>query len=272
LLKKHSSEKLPLRVQPTLSKSQQTQKLSTHPIEATPLQVRPRAEAPEPLKIKPLHDKPLPTREKTENQLDFPLSANKSIERADSSQVLSGKQLEFGTSRLVEKKRDSSSLQSSFDGGTSTFKRRQLGIPKEKETDKNQFGIFAGRRVEEPQLKDAVQEIVQPEEKKENLTEEAEAAKALQTEEQIEGPVKGRALIRRPQPPKVDISIDVELKFKFWVLPDGTIGEVIPVKRGNAQLERIAIAYLKQWRFEPLPSGASQEKIWGTIPIRFSVQ
>jgi TonB family protein len=124
-------------------------------------------------------------------------------------------------------------------------------------------------------IKENMQKAMFEEENKETalLPEETpQAAQNLETEMTIEGPVKGRKIIRRPAPPKVDITIGVELKLKFWVLPDGTIGEVVPLKRGDAQLEQIAIAYLKQWQFEPLALGSPQQKIWGTIPIRFIVQ
>ncbi|MBD3308035.1 hypothetical protein GF348_16755 [candidate division KSB3 bacterium] len=90
---------------------------------------------------------------------------------------------------------------------------------------------------------------------------------------QIEGPVHGRAIIYKPDPPQLsDIEDEVELQLKFWVLPDGTIGEVIPLKRGSTHLERIAVAYLREWRFEALPPDVPQENIWGTIPIVFRSQ
>jgi TonB family protein len=226
------------------------------------------------LKITPLQNKRLPKREEPEDNLHFPLLAYQPKERQlTSSEDLAEKRFGFEKRQIEEVKREFPSLPSIPGIESPPAQKRQFGIPKKNETDQNRFGIFAGRTFEEPQIKESVQEaVIEKEEQEAAVSDETETAKALQAESQIEGPVKGRAIVRRPRPPQVNIDIEVELKFKFWVLPDGTIGEVIPIKRGNAELEQIAIAYLKKWQFEPLPTGVSQQKIWGTIPIRFTVQ
>ncbi len=151
-------------------------------------------------------------------------------------------------------------------------KRRLVGLDKGSTQDENRFGIFAGEKFELPQMKDSVQEAAMThEEPNSRITGEIEQAKPLEVNTQIEGPLKGRAIVYKPALPQLtDIENEVGLRLKFWVLPDGTIGEVIPVKRGDAQLERVAIAYLKQWQFEPLASDVPQQNIWGTIPIVFT--
>ncbi len=163
-----------------------------------------------------------------------------------------------------------------IDGKALVSSKRRIGMDREDAADQNRFGIFAGHEFDDMRLKQDMQKTIFEEETKEDaplLPEESEqTARSLPADMDIEGPVKGRKILRRPAPPKVDITRGVDLQLKFWVLPDGTIGEVIPLKRGDAHLERIAINYLKQWQFEPLPPGADQQKIWGTIPIRFIVQ
>ena len=144
------------------------------------------------------------------------------------------------------------------------------GMPKALDSDQNRFGVFAGPRYEEAVNKQDEADIPKKEERR--VKDEVTPAPAFSPEKHIEGPAKGRSVAYRPRPPQANISIDVELRFKFWVLPDGAIGEVIPVKRGNAKLEQLAMAYLKQWRFEPLPANAPQVKVWGTIPIKFIAQ
>ena len=144
------------------------------------------------------------------------------------------------------------------------------GMPKALESDQNRFGVFAGPRYEE--AVNTQDEAVIPKKEERRVKDEATPAPAFSPEKHIEGPAKGRSVAYRPRPPQANISIDVELRFKFWVLPDGAIGEVIPVKRGNAKLEQLAMAYLKQWRFEPLPANAPQVNVWGTIPIKFIAQ
>ena len=146
-----------------------------------------------------------------------------------------------------------------------------FGMPKENETEQTGFGIYAGPRYDKLKAQEDAQ-LAQPK-KPERLAEsDAVTAPAFSPEQQIEGPVKGRSVVYRPALPSASIKINLELRFRFWVMPDGSIGEVIPIKRGNADLERIAISYLKQWRFEPLPLNVPQQQMWGTIPIKFIAQ
>jgi len=146
-----------------------------------------------------------------------------------------------------------------------------FGMPGENgEEQRAGFGIYAGPRFDKPQPEEDAQLI--PPKTPEQREDEVNAAPAFSPEQQIEGPIKGRAVAYRPAPPQANITINIELRFRFWVLPDGSVGEIIPVKRGNAELEQIAISYLKQWRFEPLPSNVPQQQVWGTIPIKFIAQ
>jgi TonB family protein len=85
----------------------------------------------------------------------------------------------------------------------------------------------------------------------------------------IKGPLVSRRIIERPSPPSVRIRVEAEIELTFWVLPDGTVDRAIPSVKGDAELERIAVQYLKQWRFAPLPGDRSQVEQSGTIPIRF---
>ncbi|PID56800.1 hypothetical protein CSB45_10190 [candidate division KSB3 bacterium] len=150
---------------------------------------------------------------------------------------------------------------------------RRIGLIRTHEDDQNRFGIFVGERFDahDPLKTHTVPEAAKQAPDEENdVTQQAES---LKTDNSIDGPVRGRALIYRPQPPKVaSIGDNVELHLKFWVLPDGTIGEVVPLKRGNVQLEQIAISYLKTWRFKALSPDVPQQRIWGTIPIKFTAQ
>ncbi|PIE35512.1 hypothetical protein CSA56_03975 [candidate division KSB3 bacterium] len=63
--------------------------------------------------------------------------------------------------------------------------------------------------------------------------------------------------------------MEVELRLKFWVLPDGTVGEVVPLQRGDVRLERAAIQYLKSWRFTPAPDSRTA---WGIMPIKYTLK
>lgn len=62
---------------------------------------------------------------------------------------------------------------------------------------------------------------------------------------------------------------EVVLKMRITVLPDGTMGQVIPLQKGDATLESITIQALKKWRFNALEPSAPQENQTGTITFRF---
>ncbi len=88
----------------------------------------------------------------------------------------------------------------------------------------------------------------------------------------IKGPLAARKILERPQPPQVKVRMEGEIELTFWVLPDGRVDRVVPIIKGDAELERIAIQYLKQWRFASLTKDQPQVEEWGIIPIKFKLQ
>ncbi|MCE2452173.1 MAG: energy transducer TonB [Nitrospinae bacterium] len=86
----------------------------------------------------------------------------------------------------------------------------------------------------------------------------------------IAGPAARRRILFQPKPPKLErLEITTEIVLKFWVLPDGTVGRVIPTRKASAYLEGLASNHLKRWRFSPLPPGAEDKEQWGEITFRF---
>lgn len=71
--------------------------------------------------------------------------------------------------------------------------------------------------------------------------------------------------------PLPDNTEDVEavITVRFEVHPDGTIGQIIPLRKMNPELEREVMSTLRTWRFSRLPSGVPQEPQWGNITFRF---
>ena len=88
----------------------------------------------------------------------------------------------------------------------------------------------------------------------------------------IKGPAGKRKILYKPEIPQVKIEREGEVELKFWVLPDGSVGSVFPLLRGDSKLERIAINYMKQWRFSPLDEGGSTAEQWGTITVKFRLE
>jgi len=88
----------------------------------------------------------------------------------------------------------------------------------------------------------------------------------------IKGPAGNRRILYQPEIPEVKIDKEGEVELKFWVLPDGSVGRVFSLLRGDAELERIAINYIKQWRFNPLDEGGPTVQQWGTITVKFRLK
>jgi TonB family protein len=88
----------------------------------------------------------------------------------------------------------------------------------------------------------------------------------------IKGPVASRRILERPSVPPLKVRVETEIELTFWVLPDGMVDRAIPSVKGDAELERMAIQYLKQWRFAPLSRDQPQVEQWGTLPIKFKIQ
>ncbi len=88
----------------------------------------------------------------------------------------------------------------------------------------------------------------------------------------MKGSLVSRKIAERPNPPQAKVRVEAEIELTFWVLPNGTVDRVVPSVKGDTELERIAIQYLKQWRFAPVPKDQPQVEQSGTIPIKFKLQ
>jgi TonB family protein len=88
----------------------------------------------------------------------------------------------------------------------------------------------------------------------------------------IKGPLVSRKILERPNSPENKVKVEAEIELTLWVLPSGSVDRVVLSIKGDTELERIAIQYLKQWRFASLPKDQPQVEQWGTIPIRFKLQ
>lgn len=89
----------------------------------------------------------------------------------------------------------------------------------------------------------------------------------------IRGPAAARHILFRPPDLKVAGLIRSEdIELQFWVLPDGTVGRVVPVRKGSARLEGMAANHFKRWRFSPLPPGGQAREEWGIVLYRFRVR
>jgi TonB family protein len=132
-----------------------------------------------------------------------------------------------------------------------------------------------------PSLKDAIDLISLKDKGTERVIQRLLKTKEGNTQEKpleenlrlgIKGSLVSRKILERPHPPQVKLKVEVEIELTLWVLPNGTVDRVVPSVKGDTELERIAIQYLKQWRFAPLSKDQPQAVQWGTIPIKFRLE
>lgn len=65
---------------------------------------------------------------------------------------------------------------------------------------------------------------------------------------------------------------EVDIKLQFTILPDGTIGTIIPKIKADTQLENAAINSLRQWRFEALDESQKQAEQTAIIIFPYRLQ
>ncbi len=76
-----------------------------------------------------------------------------------------------------------------------------------------------------------------------------------------------RIVLHKPLPKfPTGVNTNAELKFRFTVLPDGTVGRIIPLQKADPRLESAALTALRQWRFNVLKEDVVME---GVIPLSF---
>ncbi len=59
------------------------------------------------------------------------------------------------------------------------------------------------------------------------------------------------------------------VKLKFTVLPNGLVGDVLPLVKADPVLEKVTIDAFQQWRFSPIPSDKPQKTASGVITFRY---
>ncbi len=81
-----------------------------------------------------------------------------------------------------------------------------------------------------------------------------------------------RVPLRTTLPQYVD-KVNAIIQVRITVSPKGRIIRVIPVRKGNASLERaVTQVLLQRWQFNPLAPNVPQENQTGTITFRFRLE
>jgi len=87
---------------------------------------------------------------------------------------------------------------------------------------------------------------------------------------EIEGEVARRSVTSKviPEYPE-NLQKQAIIKIRFTVLPNGQVGEMLPLIKSDAQLEKVTLDALRQWRFNSLPSTEPQQIETGVITFRY---
>ncbi len=65
---------------------------------------------------------------------------------------------------------------------------------------------------------------------------------------------------------------EVDIRLRFTILPDGTVGTILPLIKADTKLENAAINSLRQWRFEPLAPTQKQVEQTAVIVFPYRLQ
>lgn len=68
------------------------------------------------------------------------------------------------------------------------------------------------------------------------------------------------------------VSKEIDIRLKFTILPDGTVGKILPLIKADTRLENTAINSLRQWRFEPLSPSQPQVEQTAVIVFPYRLQ
>ncbi len=84
----------------------------------------------------------------------------------------------------------------------------------------------------------------------------------------------GRRLLsgRIPRYPEDKTDKQMAVTLQFAVLPDGSVGSVVPVRKTDEYLEGAALTALRTWRFDPLPPEIAQKSQNGKVTFNFKLK
>ena len=89
----------------------------------------------------------------------------------------------------------------------------------------------------------------------------------------LEGDASKRTIINQVLPEyPTGLQREAVVKIRFWVQPDGRIGSMIPVRKGDPKLEDITMKAIRQWRFNALPADEQQKNVEGVITFVYKLQ
>lgn len=89
----------------------------------------------------------------------------------------------------------------------------------------------------------------------------------------IEGDAAKRSIVNQvlPEYPP-GLQNEAVVKIRFWVLPDGRIGNMLPVRKGDPVLDQLTMRAMRQWRFSALSNDAEKKNAEGVITFVYKLR
>ena len=89
----------------------------------------------------------------------------------------------------------------------------------------------------------------------------------------IEGDAAKRSIVNQvlPEYPP-GLQNEAVVKIRFWVLPDGRIGNMLPLRKGDPVLDQLTIRAMRQWRFNAISNDAEKKNAEGVITFVYKLK
>ncbi len=160
---------------------------------------------------------------------------------------------------VIQKKRNLDF--SANDVAASPIERKDSGAKQEFDVPQINDDLFAK---EETSLNDV------PTSGKDVALDVPDLGREIATPFKIEGEASNRSVLYKvvPEHPGSGQRESV-VKISFVVLPSGVVARAVPMIKGDAMLERVALEAFRKWRFNTLPATAEQRNQQGVITFRF---
>jgi protein TonB len=69
-----------------------------------------------------------------------------------------------------------------------------------------------------------------------------------------------------------DVNREAQIRVRFTVRPDGAIGAMAVLQKGEPRFEQAALAAMGSWRFNALPAGAERRDQTGVATFNFRLR
>lgn len=149
--------------------------------------------------------------------------------------------------------------------------KKKVELPKVKNVDETNK-VVAAKKEKKEENKKRVEVEKRKKKKEEGQEENTEGEGNYGFELDFGGKGKRKIYSYSIPPYPSGVSKEIDVKLRFTIMPDGSVGRIIPLQKADTRLEAVAMNSLRQWRFEPLPEGQDPKPQSAAITFPFRLQ